>query len=129
MVAHFGAFAVPDGSGDPGPAFPGSGYTFTFMAEPGDRLSFATMFVQSNDWFFGTPDDGIALFDGTEPIGGDITAMIGLWDAGTETDQPLGFGPDQAPRQAGPNTGGPDEIGTVRMVMGGGIVVTISAGS
>ncbi len=127
MVGHFGTFAVPDGASDPGPAFPGGGYTFTFMAEPGDRLSFATMFVQSNDWFFATSDQGIALFDGEEPIGGDITAMIGLWDAGTEIDQPLGFGPDQAPRQAGPNTGAPDAVGTVRMVAGGGIVVTITA--
>jgi len=126
MLPATGVFAVPDGGTDPGPALPGGGYAFTITASPGDRLSFATMFVQSNDWFFATPDGGIALFDGETPISGDVTAMIGLWDAGTEVDQPIGFGPDQAPRQAGPNTGAPDGMGTVHMVAGGGVTVTIT---
>jgi hypothetical protein len=73
------------------------------------------MFVQSNDWFFAPGPEGIALFDAdSNPLEGDITDQILLWDAGTEVDQTPGEGADQAPRQAGPNTGeaenGPVEL-------------------
>lgn len=121
-------FVVPDGAADPGPALPGDAYSFTFEAVPGERLSFATLFVQSNDFFFVPPAGGIELFDGDTPIEGDITAQISLWDAGTEVDQPLGVGADQAPRQAGPDTGA-DQDGVVGAVDGGGIRVAISVES
>jgi hypothetical protein len=98
-------FAVPGDATEAGPARPGSSYNFTFEAVPGDHLSFATMFVQSNDWFFAPAPTGIALFDGAEPVTGEITDMIALWDAGTEVDETPGEGANQAPRQAGPNTG------------------------
>ena len=127
-VSVSGAFANPDGGTEVGPAFPGSTFAFTFEAVPGDYLSFATMFVQSNDWFFATPSSGVALFDGGAPLGGDITELIGLWDAGTEIDETPGEGENQAPRQTGPNTGG-DQGAPVSAVDGylGTITVTISA--
>ncbi len=104
-VSASGAFANPDGGSEAGPALPGSSYSFTFEALPGDYLSFATMFVQSNDWFFATASSGIALFNDDKPLDGDISEMIGLWDAGTEVDETPGAGDNQAPRQSGPNTG------------------------
>lgn len=118
-VTSSGAFAVPSGASDPGPLFPGSSYSFTFTAEPGDMLSFATMLVQSNDLFYGPNGAGIALFDGSgNPVSGDVTSQLLLWDAGTETNQAPGAGSDQAPRQAGPNTG-ETESGTVVTVQDG----------
>ena len=104
-VTDAGVFANPDGGSEAGPALPGSTYSFTFEAVPGDYLSFATMFVQSNDWFFATASSGINLFDGDAPLSGDITSLVGLWDAGTEVDETPGEGPNQAPRQESPNDG------------------------
>ena len=73
------------------------------------------MFAQSNDVFLSTGPDGLALFDDDgAPLEGDISALLGLWDAGTEVNEAPGAGPNQAPRQAGPNTG-PDEGGVVRI--------------
>ena len=45
-------------------------------------------------------------------VTGDITASLKLYDSGTEVDEYAGAGNNQAPRQAGPNTG-VDENGTV----------------
>ena len=104
-VSATGSFAVPDGAAEAGPALPGSSYSFSFEATPGEYLSFATMFVQSNDWFFAPAASGIGLFDGDAPLEGDITELVLLWDAGTEVDETPGEGPNQAPRQAGPDTG------------------------
>lgn len=114
-VSVSGVFDTPTGAAGPGPAFPGDAYTFTFEAVPGDLLSFATMFVQSNDLFFAPDDAGLALFQGDTPISGDVTAELRLWDAGTEVNQEPGIGSDQAPRQAAPDTGA-DEGGNVRVV-------------
>jgi len=111
-----GTFAVPDGAMDPAPAFPGESYSIEFDAAPGDALSVATMFVQSNDLFFANGVDGIALFDGDGmPVSGDMTMKLGLWDAGTEVNEEPGVGMYQAPRQAGPNSG-MDEGGVVAPV-------------
>ena len=110
-----GAFNTPVGASGPGPLLPGSSYEFSFAAAPGARLSFATMYVQSNDLFFAPDDEGLALWADGAPISGDITAQIHLWDAGTETNQEPGVGPDQAPRQSGPDSGA-DESGDVRLV-------------
>lgn len=99
-------FNTPAGANAPGPAGPGAAYEFTVDAYPGQYVTFATMFVQSNDWFFAPGPDGIALFDAEDnPIDGDFTNQVSLWDAGTEVDQTPGEGADQAPRQAEPNTG------------------------
>ena len=76
------------------------GQSFFVSAKPGDRLSFATMFVQSNDKFYAPMGGSLALFDKSEKaMSGDLTASIRLYDAGTEVDQQPGAGTDQAPRQ------------------------------
>ena len=69
------------------------------------------MFVQSNDLFFAPGDGGIALFDaGGRPVHGNVTNQIALHDAGTEVNQAPGVGPDQAPRQAKPDTGTSERV-------------------
>lgn len=98
-------FNIPVGDTAAGPATPGKQFQFTFSASPGDHLSFATMYGQSNDGFFAPADTGLALFTGSTPVTGDVTSSIYLWDAGTEVNQTPGTGADQAPRQAAPNTG------------------------
>ncbi len=116
LPRNSGVFVTPVGADGPGPLTPGNAYEFSFVARPGDRLSFATMYVQSNDLFLAPGDTGIALFtNDRQPISGDITAQIGLWDAGTEVNEEPGVGANQAPRQAGANTGA-DEGGVVRLV-------------
>jgi hypothetical protein len=126
-VVSSDVFNTPSGSNSPGPLLPGSGsaYEFTFSASLGDRLSFATMLVQSNDLYFGpsgtglpvfeSATKGISLFEGGKAISGDITDQILLWDAGTEVNEEPGEGPNQAPRQSGPDTGIP-ENGVVQVV-------------
>jgi len=100
------------------PIGPGGSYTFEFEAEPGDYLSFATMFVQSNDLFYAFDPEGLPLYDSNdEPISGDVTDDVALWDAGTEADEEPGAGLNQAPRQSGPDTG-PDEDGSITIVQG-----------
>lgn len=95
------------------------GQPFEVHAAPGERLAFATMFVQSNDLFYGFRDGHIVLFDAAgRPVAGDHTVDAALFDAGTEVNQPPGVGPDQAPRQTAKNTG-PDESGVVRAVADG----------
>lgn len=111
-----GVFNTPVGATVPGPIGPGDAYEFSFSAAPGAKLSFATMFVPSNDFFYGPGPEGIALFenDGT-PVSGDVTSQIMLWDSGTEVNQEPGLGPDQPQRQAGPNTGAADPNDAVRL--------------
>jgi hypothetical protein len=115
-IQSSGAFNTPEGAAGPGPLFPGEAYVFEVDGAPGDRLSFATMLVQSNDLFYSPDGDGIALFNASgTPVSGDITAQFSLWDAGTEVNEEPGIGLNQAPRQSGPDTGA-NENGTVRIV-------------
>ncbi|WP_456412966.1 spondin domain-containing protein [Oceanithermus profundus] len=116
-VASAGVFAVPAGKDGPAPIFPGEAYTFRITAAPGARLSLATMFVQSNDWFYAPGPEGIELFPMNHPLEGEVTMYFKLWDAGTEVNEPAGEGPNQAPRQMGKNYGA-DEGGVVHDVMG-----------
>jgi hypothetical protein len=105
VLRSSGIFNTPVGAAGPGPAMPGGRYEFTVEARPGNRLSFATMFGQSNDLFYAPDHRGIDLFDGRVPISGDFTAEVMLWDAGTEVNEVPGAGPNQAPRQSGPGEG------------------------
>jgi hypothetical protein len=74
--------------------------TFTIKAKPGEMLTFATMFGQSNDCFYAPKGGDIALFDQSgRPIMGDRAVEVVLYDAGTEVNQIPGVGPDQGPRQ------------------------------
>ena len=106
FVKSSGVFTTPVGDAGPGPATPGKAYEFMVTASPGDHLSFTSMFGQSNDLFYAPGVFGIPLFTwGWKPVDGDVTRFVRLWDAGTEVNQEPGLGPDQAPRQSGPNTG------------------------
>jgi len=117
-VSAAGAFNTPDGADSPGPLTPGNSYSFSVDAEPGDRLSLATMYIQSNDLFYALPAEGLPLFDGDQPIDRDVTGSVALYDAGTEGDQEPGVGLDQAPRQSSLDTG-PDGEGSLSEITGG----------
>jgi hypothetical protein len=115
-IVHVGSTDTPIGTSSPGDIWPGQAFEFKIRAKPGERLTIATMFAQSNDLFYAPREDGIALFDASgKPIRGDITSQILLWDAGTEVNEEPGLGPNQAALQAGPNTG-PAEHGVVRPI-------------
>lgn len=78
------------------------------------KLYMALMFGQSNDLFYAPDAAGIALFDPDgNPLSGDVTEKLVLWDAGTEANEEEGVGPNQAPRQKTANTG-TTENGVVR---------------
>ena len=117
-VSSSGVFNTPMGASTPGPIFPGGKYEFTFTATKGEYLSIATMYVQSNDLFYGFGQNGYELWSGNSPQSGDISSVIQLWDAGTEVNELPGFGMNQPPRQAAANTGA-DENGTVMTVNDG----------
>ncbi len=119
------------------PVFPGEEMTFIITAKPGYKFGFATMFIESNDWFISFNNDGVELFntDGTPKSGTDYSIQSYLYDAGTEVDQPVGMGADQAPRQgAGGNVGAADDntsvrrVGELNDVQFGKGVITSSAG-
>jgi hypothetical protein len=104
-VAAVGADDRPVGSDAGGPIPPGKGYGFEVTAAPGQTLSLAWMFGQSNDLFYSN-DRPIALFDAAgKPVTGDMTRQLALWDAGTEVNEEPGLGPNQGPRQKTPDAG------------------------
>lgn len=101
-----GVFNTPVGAMAAGPIRPGDSYEFTFTGAPGMKLFMTQMFGQSNDWFYAPGANGIALFDAKGvAVSGDVTDQFYLWDAGTEKNEEIGIGPNQGPRQKGPNTG------------------------
>jgi hypothetical protein len=105
-IKSVGVFNTPEGAGSPGPLTPGNSYAFSVEAVPGDRLSLATMYIQSNDLFYAFEPSGLALFgENGQPVSGDVTDRVMLYDAGTEGDQEPGVGLDQAPRQMDTDTG------------------------
>lgn len=111
-----GVFDKPLGMMAAGPIRPGDSYEFTVNAVPGMKFFMTQMFGQSNDWFYAPGSNGIALFDAKgAPVSGDITDQFYLWDAGTEKNEEIGIGPNQGPRQKGPNTGD-NEHGVVHRV-------------
>jgi hypothetical protein len=123
-----GTFDTPVGATAASAAAPGKAYELTVSAKPGERLSFATMFGMSNDWFFGTAADGLALFDATgTPRRGDVTHEIFVFDAGTEIDQVPAIGADTGPQQSSPDQGANDPIRQVRLVSPGTYAPTASA--
>lgn len=118
QVITSGAFTTPDGASNPGPIGPGASYTFTVTATQEHLLSFATMYVQSNDLFYALSTNGFDLFDDSgNPVSGDVTARLCLYDAGTEGDEEPGVGLNQAPRQSAVNTG-PGGEGSITQVNG-----------
>jgi hypothetical protein len=104
-IVAVGAAARPLGAATDGPLTPGQAYEFEITASPGQTLSVAWMFGQSNDLFYSN-DRPIALFDAAgKPVTGDMTAQLSLWDAGTEVNEEPGLGANQGPRQASPDAG------------------------
>lgn len=100
-----GAAAKPVGATAVGPLTPGQKYEFEISALPGQLLSTAWMFGQSNDLFYSN-DRPIALFSSRgKPLSAELTTQLSLWDAGTEVNEEPGFGPNQGPRQATPDAG------------------------
>jgi hypothetical protein len=104
-VVGVGGVARPVGATADGPLTPGQKYEFRISAQPGEQLSTAWMFGQSNDLFYSN-DRPIALFDASgHPVSGELTTRLSLWDAGSEVNEEPGLGPNQGPRQATPDAG------------------------
>lgn len=119
MVSMSGTFESAGGA-DMGPAlFAGESATFTITAKPGDKLQMQTMFVQSNDWFYGFGDKGLDLFNGSTPISGNVTGKLVLYDAGSEMDTAPGTGPFQKPVQdpMATDVGPDDNVQHITMAM------------
>jgi hypothetical protein len=114
-VLAVGADARPLEATAEGPLMPGQKYEFEISAQPGQFLSTAWMFGQSNDLFYSN-DRPIALFSsrGT-PRSAELTAALSLWDAGTEANEEPGLGPNQGPRQATPDAGVTEAQGIARV--------------
>jgi hypothetical protein len=104
-IVSAGAAATPVAAPSNGPITPGQSYEFQISAHPGQLLSTAWMFGQSNDLFYSN-DRPIALFSGSgRPQTVEVTAQLSLWDAGTEVNEEPGLGPNQGPRQTSPDAG------------------------
>ncbi|MBA3971782.1 MAG: spondin domain-containing protein [Bacteroidetes bacterium] len=110
-IFDHGEFVAPGGPDNGSALFMGESSMFMISAKPGDKLQIASMFVQSNDWFYGFGEGGLALFNGTTAITGDVSSKLVLYDAGSELDEAPGLGttqkPDQQPMDMniGPNDG------------------------
>jgi hypothetical protein len=67
---------------------PGQDVSIRFSAAKGQALTFATMYGWSNDLFFAPANPGIAVYDAAgNPIQGDVSAQLRLWDNGTRVNQ------------------------------------------
>lgn len=79
------------GAGSPALIFPNDAVTIHFSAAKGEALTFATMYGWSNDLFFAPENPGILVYDGNgNPIEGDVSSRIKLWDNGTRVNQKPG---------------------------------------
>jgi hypothetical protein len=129
VAAHSAAAGVlaagmqdtPTNAGMPRPADPGERFEIVVTPDADYRwFSFATMVVETNDVFLALPPEGVALVDeqgnprNTDTIEMEILRQLAAWDAGTEMNEVPGVGLNQAPRQAGPNTGVDEESLMVR---------------
>lgn len=115
---YMGVFNTPTGADKPGPLLPGGTYEFSFTGSEDMKFNLITMYGQSNDLFY-APRVALDLFDKDgNPLTGDITDKLLLWDAGTEVNQAPGVGDEQAPRQKMANTG-KAENGVVTLVKDG----------
>ncbi|WP_452224323.1 spondin domain-containing protein [Lacinutrix chionoecetis] len=115
-VSSSALFNTPVGTSTPGAVGPGDSYSFDITAKQGDYLSFATMSIQSNDWIYTFSQGGISLFNGANPVTGDVTSNVKLYDVGTEVDEFPGAGLNQVIRQSALNTGPVDPNTQVREV-------------
>ena len=108
-------FDKPRNSATAAPIRPGQQYEIKFTAQPGDHLSFATMLVETNDFFFSFNEWGQPLYDKHgQPRTALLTKHVSMWDAGTEFDERPGSGDSQPARQPSPNYGQADANRSVR---------------
>ncbi len=115
-VVESGIFYKPVGRDTDAELWPGDVYEVHFTADPGDKLSLATMLMQSNDLIFGPRDGRLELFGGDgRPVQGDITAKFELYDAGTEVNEDPKFGPNVGLNQTRLNQGNSEAL-PVRLV-------------
>lgn len=76
------------GTGTPPVILPGQSVAIQFSAAKGEAISFATMYGWSNDLFFAPANPGILVYDATgNPIEGDVSSQVKLWDNGTRINQ------------------------------------------
>jgi hypothetical protein len=107
---------------------PGAAFSIEVQAVPGQRLQFASMLAPSNDWVVAFDGDGVPLFDDADlPLAGDVSELVTIFDAGTEHDQPIGFGLDQVHLQPEPNTGDADPDPEIRPADAGVTVTDLLA--
>lgn len=92
------------------------GQTLSIFVAWGSYLHLNIRLSDSNDRFISFGPRGLPLqkADGRWQSG-DVSAALGLWDAGTEVDEPLGQGQFQPDRQPYANSG-PDENGVVHQI-------------
>ena len=108
-------FDTPTNLTTPAPIKPGESYEITFTARPGDHLSFATMLVETNDFFFAPNGWGVPLYDNAgQPRTLNVTRYTNMFDAGTEANERPGSGDHQPARQPTPNSGPADPNPAVR---------------
>jgi len=99
-VINSGIIISPGGPDAGDALFSGESVSFSVTAGEDDKLQIITMFVQSNDWFMSLGDEGVRLFENGNPINGDITSFMRIYDAGTEEDTAPGTGDFQKPVQS-----------------------------
>lgn len=76
------------GTGTPALILPGQSVMIQFSAAKGEALTFASMYGWSNDLFFAPANPGILVYDANgNPIEGDVSSQIKLWDNGTRINQ------------------------------------------
>ena len=91
-------FDTPVTAGSAGAATAEDTYQFSLTSSDSEILTFATMYIQSNDLYYFTGTRGIKLFDDAgDPVTGGITVKVYLWDTGTEVNEEPGVGDNQAP--------------------------------
>lgn len=112
---------MPVGAAQPGPLMPGMSYRVVLTPAAGSRfLSVGSMLVPTNDTFVATEAGGVELstaggvLRSPAQIEADLRQALLAWDAGSEANQVGSAGPDQAPRQAAPDTGGDEGSGLIR---------------
>lgn len=86
------------------PMHPGESASTSVTVIEGQYVTVAFMVGQSNDAIIATGTPVAGFVDG-EPASGDWTGELGLWDVGTEVNEELGLGANQAPRQAAAGDG------------------------
>lgn len=96
---------------------PGETLSFEVDAQYGQFFNLATMFTESNDLFYAFHDGGLNLFEPNgDPINGDLTEELFLWDLGSERNEQPYVGASQPGRQPDFNFGESTPSDVVQLV-------------